>query len=146
MKLNIHGICIISLLLASSLLTACATTPYSRLKTPSISGVITDNNQPVHGLSVYLSIKGEDKLCFKAVAESLTNTDGEFHLAAAREQLPRPPVMKYYLDEWNICTRYNNQRINLYSGNRYDTGSVNLSLNLKCELNKTTLNARCTAH
>ncbi|MCW8910816.1 MAG: hypothetical protein OQK76_09385, partial [Gammaproteobacteria bacterium] len=72
MKFNIHDICIISLILTSSLLTACATTPYSRLKTPSISGVITDNDHPIHGLSVYLSTKGDDKLCFKAVAKSLT--------------------------------------------------------------------------
>jgi len=131
--------------MASCLLAACAATPYSRLKSPSISGTITGNETPLQGLPVYLSIKGDDKLCFKPIAESLTGTKGEFHFVAAREQLPRPPVMKHYLDEWNICTKHNNQRINLYSGNRYGTGSVSLSLNLKCELNKTTIYGHCSA-
>lgn len=145
MKANLHRIYIISLLLVSSLLTACASTPYYRLKTPSISGVITSNNTVIKGLPVYLSTKGNDTLCFKATAESLTGINGEFHFIAAREQLPRPPVMKHYLDEWNICTRHDNQRINLYSGNRYGTGSVHLSLKLKCELNRSAQNGHCLA-
>jgi len=145
MKSNTHKSYIASLILISIMLTACASTPYSRLKTPSISGSITSNNKSIQGLPVYLSIKGEDSLCFKPVAESLTGLNGEFNFIAAKERLARPPVMQYYLDEWNICTQHNNQRINLHSGNRYDTGSVNLSLKLKCELNKSTLNGHCSA-
>ena len=145
MKPNIHSTCVFNLILACSLLTACASTPYSRLKTPSISGIITSSDQAVQALPVYLSIKGSDTLCFKAIAESSTGINGEFHFVAVREQLPRPPVMKYYLDEWNICSRHNNQRIHLYSGNHYGTGSVNISMKLKCELNKPTLNGHCSA-
>ena len=144
MKSNIHSIGIISLIVVSSLLAACASAPYSRLKTPSISGTITSNDASIQGLPVYLSIKGNDSLCFKAIAESSTGVNGHFHFIAAREQLPHPPVMKYYLDEWNLCTLHNNQRINLYSGNRYGMGSVNLSVNLKCELNKTTSSGHCS--
>ncbi|MDH5471478.1 MAG: hypothetical protein OEY87_03175 [Gammaproteobacteria bacterium] len=140
-----HKLHLLSLVFISILITACASTPYTRLKTPAISGTISINNQAAQGLPVYLSIKGDDSQCFKIATEVVTGPDGEFHIKTIKEQLPHAPIMKYYLDEWNICTQYKDQRINLYSGNRYGTGSVNASLNLRCELSKSTLDDYCSA-
>lgn len=137
---------LILLLLFSAILVACTSVPYNRLKTPSISGIIRVNNEAAAGLSIYLSIKGDDKFCYKAAATTVTGPNGEFHFHSLKEQLPREPIAKHFLDEWNICAQYNGQRIQLHSGDRYGLGSVKSSLNLKCELTKSRLNNYCSVH
>ena len=144
MNIKHHTRILFITLLCSGILAACSSVPYNRLKTPSIHGVITISGEKTQGLPLYLSIKGNDNLCYTAAEQQTTGPDGEFHFHSVKETLPREPVMKHFLDEWHVCTEFNQQRINLYSGNRYGTGSVNLSLNLKCELTRSASSGRCT--
>ena len=132
------------IVLLTMLLAACSSQPYKRLTTPSISGTLTINHQAAQGITVYISRNGDDKLCYKAAAETLTDANGDFHFNSIKEQTKHTTLSKHFLDEWNICALHNNQRIHLYDGDRYGTGSVSSSLELKCELYKSPLNKKCS--
>ncbi|MDH5766281.1 MAG: hypothetical protein OEZ38_09720 [Gammaproteobacteria bacterium] len=125
-------------------LTACSSIPYNRLKTPGISGTISINNEAAQGLEVYLSTRGDDKLCYRTGATTRTGPEGEFNFLALKEQMTHEPIARHFLDEWNICTEYKSQRIPLHSGNRYGIGSVNELLTLRCELNQKQLGKYCS--
>ena len=142
-KTRHHPLFLITPMLAISLI-ACSSLPYNRLKTPSINGTININNEAAQGLEIFLSTRGEDNLCYRASTTTRTGPEGEFNFQALKEKMTHEPIARYFLDEWNLCVEYNNQRIHLHSGNRYGIGSVNELLTLRCELNKAQLGKYCS--
>ena len=115
---------------------SCTTTPYTRYKTPNISGTLYINQEPAQDVTIYLSQKGDDKYCKKHTQQTSTGSKGEFSLASIKEQMDYTPLMTYYLDEWVVCADIAGTRKTLYSGNRYETGSVIKAVHLKCEIDK----------
>jgi len=127
----------ISLLYIAILLSACTTTPYTRYKTPSISGTLYINQQTAKGIPIYLSINGDDEYCRNFTQKTTTDPKGEFNILSIKEHMSYTPLMTHYLDEWTICADIYGSRKTLYSDNRYGKGSIIQSVNLKCEINNT---------
>ena len=124
----------ISLLYIAVFVSACTTTPYTRHKTPNISGVLYINQQVAKGIPIYLSINGNDEYCRKFIRKTSTGPHGEFSISSIKEHMNYTPLMTHYLDEWTICADISGSRKTLYSDNRYGKGSVIQSVNLKCEI------------
>jgi hypothetical protein len=131
-----------TLLLVSCLLgiTACTTTPYTRYKSPDISGQITIDNQPATSVAVYLSISGGDDVCAHDVNHVYTDEQGFFFLESVKEHMDYTPLMTHYLDEWVLCADIKNVRRKLIDGNRYGMGSVTQKLNLQCAFDSQSAN------
>ena len=117
-------------------LIACTPVPFTRHKSPNITGVIYSNHSPAKGINLYLSIKGDDKYCSKFIAETITNDNGEFSIPSIKEKMDYTPLMTHYLDEWTLCVDIAGVRQALYSNNRYGQGSVIASVNLECDLKR----------
>ena len=118
------------------LISACTTTPYTRHKTPNISGILYIDQQPAKGVPIYLSTNGNDKYCREFTQKTLTGLKGKFSISSVKEQMNYTPLMTYYLDEWTICADISGSRKTLYSDNRYGKGSVTGSVHLKCNIDK----------
>ncbi len=123
-----------SSLLLTLVITSCTTTPYVRHKTPKINGEIIIDQQPASGIKIYLSTKGDDNLCLKALRWATTDSYGRFSFDTVKDHMSYTPLMTHYLDEWIICADIQGQRQQIYSGNRYGMGSVIESLDLRCEI------------
>lgn len=133
----------LSLFTLALLVASCTTTPYVRHKTPTINGEIIINQQPASGIKVYLSTKGEDKQCYKALRWTTTDIYGRFSFETVKEHMSYTPLMTHYLDEWILCADMKGQRQQIHSGNRYGMGSVIESLNLRCEAATTEIPVTC---
>ena len=121
------------LIVASTLFTACTSTAYTRLKSPSISGEISIAGEAAQAIPVYLSIHSKDKHCLKFSSKTSTGPQGEFNFSSIKEHMSYTPLMTYYFDEWNLCAEIQGERVPLYSDNRYDMGSVTGAVNLRCK-------------
>ena len=121
---------------AGLLLTACTSTPYTRYLSPTISGELLVDGEPVSDIPVLLSIRGGDEHCFSSLRQTATGANGQFHLAAARDQMSYTPLMTYYLDEWNVCIDIEGRRLKIYADNRYGMGSVGGSIYIRCQFSK----------
>jgi hypothetical protein len=126
---------LIYILCFAVLISACTATPYTRYKTPNISGSIYIDQKIAIAIPVYLSINGDDKYCKNFIQKTTTDDNGTFSLTSVKEHMKYTPLMTHYLDEWIICADILNNRKKLYSDNRYGKGSVIQSVNLKCEIN-----------
>ena len=122
----------LQILLIPVILAGCTSTAYVRHKSPSISGTISIAGEPARGISVYLSLKGNDKQCLQFSQKTSTGIRGEFNFTSAKDHMSYTPLMTHYLDEWNVCAEIDDQRILLYSDNRYGMGSVSGAVNLQC--------------
>ena len=118
--------------ISALLITACTTTPYTRYKSPKISGHISINGKAAGNIPIYLSADSKDKNCFKVKTKTQTSSDGHFVLASLKEQMNYTPLLTYYLDEWNVCAEIDGKRLLIYSDNRYATGSVTSSAHIEC--------------
>ncbi len=125
------------LLYTALLVSACTTTPYTRHKTPHISGTLYVNQKAAKDIPIYLSIKENDKYCRNPIQKTSTDSNGKFSLSSIKEKMSYTPLMTYYFDEWTLCAEVSGNRKTLYSDNRYEKGSVIQSINLKCEINNT---------
>ena len=120
------------ILICTGLLAACTTTPYTRHKSPNISGQIYVDQQAAENISVYLSAKASDTACHAVAQKTLTDNTGSFHFSSIKEEMSYTPLMTYYLDEWVVCADIRGQRTRLYSGNRYGMGSVSERISIEC--------------
>ena len=124
------------------IISACTTTPYTRHKSPNISGSITINGEKTAGIPIYLSLDSNDQHCMKIHSRTITSPTGEFRLPSVKEQMSYTPLMTHYLDEWVVCADINNQRIMLYTDNRYGMGSVISAVHLRCDFDSSLLTAK----
>jgi hypothetical protein len=123
------------ILLCVGLISACTTTPYTRYKSPSISGQIYIDQLPAEGINIYLSTKSADKSCRTTIEKLRTDSSGNFHISPIKEKMNYTPLMTYYLDEWVVCADIKGQRIGIYSGDRYGTGGVTGRVSITCHFN-----------
>ena len=133
----------ISLIICTCLLgclSACTTTPYTRYKSPDISGHIKVDGQPAQSVPVYLSITGGDKNCSHNVQHVYTDEQGFFFLESIKEHMSYTPLMTHYLDEWVVCADIKGARRTLIDGNRYGMGSVTQKVNLSCQFDSQSAN------
>jgi hypothetical protein len=115
---------------------ACVAAPFTRHKTPDISGTILSNNIAAEGVQLYLSTTGGDKHCSRYTSQTLTNDQGRFSFTSIRENMDSTPLMTHYFDEWTLCVGIAGTRQAIYTNNRYGQGSVIAAVHLNCELNK----------
>lgn len=116
-----------------AMLVACTSTPYTRHRSPSISGNISIDGEAARGLAVYLSLRGGDSQCLQFSRKTSTGPQGEFNFSSVKEHMSYTPLMTHYLDEWSVCAEIDQQRVMLYSDNRYGMGSVISAVNLRCD-------------
>ena len=117
-------------------LTSCAPVPFTRHKSPTISGTLISNNEPAKGIHLYLSIIGDDQSCAKYLSKTITNDRGQFSISSIKEKMDYTPLMTHYLDEWTLCIDRSGARQAIYSNNRYGKGRAIASVNLECDLDK----------
>lgn len=122
------------ILIALSALTACTHTPFTRYKSPEISGHIVSQGSTAAGIHLYLSINSGDSHCARYISEAVSNDKGQFSIHAIKEKMDYTPLMTHYLDEWTLCADISGARTAIYSNNRYGMGSVITSINLLCDL------------
>ncbi len=133
------------LILVSLLLSACTSTPYTRHKSPKISGSISFNGTATPGVSILLSLDGSDTQCLKPKTRTVTGPNGEFVINSIKDELSYTPLMTHYLDEWVLCAEHKGQRGKIYSDNRYGMGSVISSVHIRCDFETNHINATyCT--
>lgn len=121
-------------------LSACTSQPYTRLKSPDISGNIHIDGQAAQRIAVYLSLSGGDKLCARAVQHVYSDEQGFFFFDSIKEKMDYTPLMTHYLDEWVLCADIQGVRRTLMDGNRYGMGSVTQKINLQCSFDSQSAN------
>lgn len=140
MSLN-KSITISALITLMFILTSCTTTPYTRHKSPNISGLIHINGQAAKGIQLFLTNDGDDILCRKHKLKTSTDPEGQFNFSSIKEKMAYTPLVTHYLDEWVVCIEHAGSRYKIYSDNRYGQGSVIESVNLKCDFINNNFNA-----
>jgi len=116
-----------------ALVSACTSTPYSRVLAPPINGVLFINSEPKPGINLYLSLDSKDISCNKHVKKTISDEQGQFYFASIKEQMSYTPVMTYYLNEWVICADIYGSKQMIYSDNYYGQERMTESFNLTCD-------------
>lgn len=125
-------------------LTGCSFSTQNRSISPHFNGVLKFADTSINNAKIMLTIVPGDKSCLKAKKFTSTNEQGQFSLKAIIEEYTYTPFVNYELDEWTVCTNYNNQIYTLYSNNRYGSGNVASSVYLECDLTRS-VNKPCIA-
>lgn len=112
---------------------ACAPIPHFITQAPKVSGSITDNGDPLIGVSVLMTHEPDDRSCRMAKRSSIADASGSFEMEGIKE-FRLFTTMGDRIYDINVCIVKNG---NTYLGyTDVGFGYPPDSINLQCNINK----------